>query len=256
MLTRVVVVVFFLSGGLSIAHRRADAQVTQPVSPAAPDAAPAVAPDRVLPPTAVTREPAPATAAPSGAAQPPAPLDTQENVSTPPAADASAPAALTTQPLVTTPPASTRPTNRSAEETLRQMLQPQGASARPLRPAAAAEAPPAVDETSGAGAVAPGGTPQRVAREGTLLLDRVGRITRREDGRTFEFTIDADGRGMTDAPMILVPNRRLQQLEDRVQGSYRDLKIRVSGEVMEYRGRNYLLLQRWSVIPDVAQPLQ
>ena len=159
-----------------------------------------------------------------------------------------------TQPLVTTPPATTRPTNRSAEETLRQMLQPQGEAARPLQPIP--DAPPAVDATSGDAAVAPGGTPTKVTREGTLLLDRIGRLTRSDDGKTFEFTIDSDGRRMTDAPMILLPNRRLQQLEDRVQSSYRDLKIRASGEVMEYRGRNYLLLQRWSVVPEVVQPLQ
>jgi len=51
-------------------------------------------------------------------------------------------------------------------------------------------------------------------------------------------------------------HRRLMQLETQVQGSYRDVKIRASGEVMEYKGRNYLLLNRWSVVPDVTQPLQ
>lgn len=179
----------------------------------------------------------------------PAPLTIQP----PEKAPAGAQPALTTQPLVTAPP-TTRPTNRNAEETLRQMLQPQENAARPLRPVP--EAPPAVDVTSGPGAVAPQARAQPLLREGTLLLDRLGRLTRTEDARTFELVLDSDGRGMTDPPMILIPNRRLQQLEDRVQSSYRDLKIRVSGEVMEYRGRNYLLLQRWSVVPDVAQPLQ
>lgn len=169
-------------------------------------------------------------------------------------APAPALAPLTTEPTVTAPPPATRPGNRSAEETLRQMLQPQGESARPLRPVQ--EAPPALDATSGPGAVAPGGAPQPVIPEGTLLLDRVGRLTRGQDGRASEFTIDSDGRGMADPPMILVPNRRLQQLEDRVQSSYRDLKVRVSGEVMEYRGRNYLVLQRWTIVPDVADPLR
>jgi len=180
---------------------------------------------------------------------------TQPVVAPPAASPAPAATPATTQPLVTTPPPATRPTNRSAEETLRQMLQPQGEAARPLRPAE--EAPPAVDETSGAGAVAPNAAPRAVLREGTLLLDRVGRLTRGgDDGKTLEFTIDSDGRGMADAPMILLPNRALARLEGAVQTSYRDLKIRASGEVMEYRGRNYLLLQRWSVVPDVAQPLQ
>jgi hypothetical protein len=162
-----------------------------------------------------------------------------------------------------TPPAggaaaTTRPApagaNRSAEDQLRQMLQPQGNAARPLKPTQ--EAPPAVDVTSGPGAVAPGAATRPVAREGTLLLDRVGRLTRGDDGKNFEFVLDSDGRSMQDAPMVLIPNRKLMYLEDRVQGSYRDLKLRVTGEVMEYRGRNYLLLQRWSVVPDVAEPLR
>jgi hypothetical protein len=183
---------------------------------------------------------------------------TTQPVAVPPAASAppAAPAApATTQPFVTTPPPATRPTNRSAEETLRQMLQPQGEAARPLRPVE--EAPPQVDETSGAGAVAPNAQPRTLLREGTLLLDRVGRLTRGgDDGKRLEFTIDSDGRAMADAPLVLLPNRALARLEGAVQTRYRDLKIRVSGEVMEYRGRNYLLLQRWSVVSDVAQPLQ
>jgi hypothetical protein len=232
MLTRVVVVVFVWWVGMVVL--RVDAQVTQPGG-----AAPTGEGDRGLPPAAI---------APPVGAQPSAPVPAP---SAPPAAPVPV---TTTQPLVTTPPSTTRPTNRTAEETLRQMLQPQGEAARPLQPIP--DAPPAVDATSGDGAVAPGGTPTKVTREGTLLLDRVGRLTRGDDGKTFEFTIDSDGRRMIDAPMILLPNRRLQQLEDRVQSSYRDLKIRASGEVMEYRGRNYLLLQRWSVVPEVVQPLQ
>ena len=146
--------------------------------------------------------------------------------------------------------------SQSAEETLRQMLQPQGEAARPLRPVE--EAPPQVDadvrRRRGRAGAARRGT---LLREGTLLLDRVGRLTRGgDDGKRLEFTIDSDGRAMADAPMILLPNRGWPSWKGQVQTSYRDLKIRVSGEVMEYRGRNYLLLQRWSVVPDVAQPLR
>jgi hypothetical protein len=138
---------------------------------------------------------------------------------------------------------------------LRQMLRPQGQSAQPIKPLP--ELPPAVDATSGAAAVAPNATTQPVAREGTLLLDRVGRLTPSSDGSNrFELTLDADGGTLADPPMILLPNRKLMQLEDRLQSSYRDLKLRISGEVTEYRGRNYLLLQRWTVLPDAVQPLQ
>ena len=56
--------------------------------------------------------------------------------------------------------------------------------------------------------------------------------------------------------MLMLPCKKLQQMEDSVRTSYRDLKLRISGEVMEYRGRNYLLLHRWASVADVAQPLQ
>ena len=155
----------------------------------------------------------------------------------------------TTQAVVPT----TRSANRSAEDMLRQMLQPQG-QAEPLKPIP--DLPPAIDATSGGGAVAPYASTQPLAREGTLLLDRTGRLTRAADGKSFEFTLDSDGSALADPPLVILPNRKLMQLEDRVQNSFRDLKLRVSGEVMEYRGRNYLLLQRWNVLPDSVQPMQ
>ena len=68
--------------------------------------------------------------------------------------------------------------------------------------------------------------------------------------------MDADSSGFADPPLILLPNRTLMQLEDQVNNSYQDLKLRVSGEITEYRGRNYLLLSRWSVVPDAVQPLR
>jgi hypothetical protein len=156
-------------------------------------------------------------------------------------------AAQTTQPA-------TRPGSQSAEEMLKQMLQPQGESAQPLKPAA--DQPPVVESTVGDAAVAPAAPEQPLIREGTLLLDRVGRLTPLDDGQMFEFTLESDGGGMTDPPLVLLPNRKLMQLQDRVKTSYRDLKISVSGDVTEYRGRNYLLLSRWSVVQDVVQPLR
>ena len=59
-----------------------------------------------------------------------------------------------------------------------------------------------------------------------------------------------------DPPLVLAPNKRLELLEQRVANSYGDIKLRVSGEIMEYKGRNYLLLSRWAVLPDPVRPLQ
>ena len=152
----------------------------------------------------------------------------------------------------TTQPA-TRAGQQSAEETLRQMLESSPQTAQPLRPAP--DQTPQTDATSGQGAVAPEAPAVPLMREGTLLLDRIGRLTRTRDG-LLEFTLEADGSALSDPPLILLPNRRLSQLEDAVRISQRDVKVRVSGEVTEYRGRNYLLLQRWAQVPDVVQPLQ
>lgn len=153
----------------------------------------------------------------------------------------------------TTRPA-TAPGNRSAEDMLRQMLQPPGESARPLRPTPAL--PPADDVTSGAGAVPPAATSQPVMREGTLLLDRIGRLTSNGSGKMPELSLESDGRSMTDPPLVLLPSRTVMQLEDHIKNSNRDLRIRVSGEITEYRGRNYLFVQRWSQVPETVLPLQ
>src|SRR5688572_23587747 len=75
----------------------------------------------------------------------------------------------------TTRPAINAPTTRSAqqrsaEEMLRQMLQPANQGAQPLKPIP--DVQPQVDATSGTGAVAPSAPTQRLEHEGTLLLDR------------------------------------------------------------------------------------
>lgn len=137
------------------------------------------------------------------------------------------------------------------------MLQPQPQAARPLRPQAEPQAqPPQADLTSGPGAVAPNAPTLALVRDGTLLLDRVGRLTRGREPNTWEFTLDADGRALADPPLVVLPNRKLDQLEGLVRSSDRDVRLRVSGEVTEYRGRNFLLLQRWVQVPDMALPLQ
>jgi hypothetical protein len=149
---------------------------------------------------------------------------------------------------------STRPAQKSAEETLRQMLQSSPTAAQPIKPVP--DAAPVNDATSGSGAVAPNAPTVPLIREGTLFLDRIGRITRTGDGFWWEFRLEADGSALNDPPMLMLPCKKLQQMEDSVRTSYRDLKIRISGEVMEYRGRNYLLVHRWASVADVAQPLQ
>jgi hypothetical protein len=148
--------------------------------------------------------------------------------------------------------ATTRPAGKSAEEMLNQLLKPTGESAKPLAPATAPKGG-VVDVTSGAAAVAPGAPVVTVMREGTDLVNRVGRLTRSADGEQWEFTFDSDGRTMLDPPVIILPNLTLMLMESNVTGSNRDVRFRITGEVTEYRGRNYVLLRKASVVSEAEK---
>lgn len=170
-------------------------------------------------------------------------------------------AAPSTRPAATSPATSaTSPTSRpanvremSADQVLGQMLRPpQPASGGPrvLQPLNTAPLP---DRTTGPYAVQPGAPLVAVLREGTFLPERTGRLTRSPDGTQAEFTFDADGRALRDPPLVILPSLKLVAMENAVSGSNRDLKFRVSGTITEYRGRNYILLEKVVVIPEAGQ---
>jgi hypothetical protein len=113
--------------------------------------------------------------------------------------------------------------------------------------------PRPADATSGAAAVAPAAPSVTVLREGTYLIDRTGRLTHSADGQQAEFTFDADAKALRDPPVIILPNLKLMQMESAVTGSNRDLRFRITGMVTEYKGRNYILLEKVVVVPDITQ---
>ncbi len=119
-----------------------------------------------------------------------------------------------------------------------------------LHPAAEARD---VDRKSGAGAVKPGAPEAQVMREGGIISDRVARLTRSPDGAQAELMFDADGKALRDPPMIILPNSKLEAMEGAVVSADRDLKFRVTGLVTEYKGRNYILLDKVVVVPDVVE---
>ena len=156
-------------------------------------------------------------------------------------------AAQATQPSAPAPPPSTQP---SAGRLLDEMLKPSGTTARPLQPL---PDPPAPDRTSGVAAVAPGSEQMPLIREGSFIVDRTGRLTKSADGQQFEFSFESDGRAMKDPPVVIIPSLKLMAMEGAVNGSNRDLKFRITGMVTEYKGRNYVLLEKVVVVPDVMQ---
>jgi hypothetical protein len=155
--------------------------------------------------------------------------------------------AQTTQPSEPAQP-TTRPL--PADQLLNQMLKPSNSAARPIQPEPSV---PPVDSSTGTAAVAPGAQQINVIREGTFLVDRTGRLTKSADGQNWEFTFEADSRAMQDPPVIILPNLKLMAMEQAVQSSNRDVRFRVTGMVTEYNGRNYLLMEKVVVIPDLTQ---
>jgi hypothetical protein len=140
----------------------------------------------------------------------------------------------------------------SADEVLGRMLKPrrQGQDQE-----LTINEPPAIDKTSGDAATKPHAPVVTVMREGTPLVNRTGRLTQVSgpDGNHAEFNFEADGSALRDPPLIILPNLRLMAMEDAVRAASRDLRFRVSGVVTEYRGRNYLLLEKVTVVQDITQ---
>jgi hypothetical protein len=157
------------------------------------------------------------------------------------------------KPAITQP--TTRPTGSGVQavppgQLLDSLLKPSSSAGQPLQPI---QEGPAPDTTSGKNAVAPAAPQLNLMREGTYVPDRTGRLTRSADGQTAELTFEADGKALKDPPMIILPNLKLMQMENAVAGNSRDLRFKVTGVVTEYKGRNYILLERVVVVPDVAQ---
>ena len=140
----------------------------------------------------------------------------------------------------------TRPTTRPAspDQVMDDLLKPAATQPAPL-----AEPPTgqAIDKTSGRGAVAPNAPAVAVMREGTYIVDRVGRLGRTPDGSQAQFIFTSDGKTLKDPPLLILPNLKLQQMEDVAKGANRDVPFRITGMITEYRGRNYILLEKVSV---------
>jgi hypothetical protein len=104
------------------------------------------------------------------------------------------------------------------------------------------------DMTSGPAAVAPKAPTLTVLPEQTQIFDRVCRLSASNDGMHEQLTFDADGAALSDPPVLILPNLKLMDLE-KVAGD-RNTRLRVTGTITEYRGRNYILLQKVVVMAD------
>jgi len=86
--------------------------------------------------------------------------------------------------------------------------------------------------------------------DGSRLVDRPGRLAR--EGDYFTFAFESRGRGAPEVPMRLLPNRLLEDMEIVSAGGTKPIVFVISGEVTEYRGVNYLLVQKLLVRPSLG----
>ena len=159
------------------------------------------------------------------------------------------PTAAATQPTTRPAGAATQPLPPG--QLLDSLLKPPSAAGQPLQPI---QEGPVLDAKTGNAAVAPGAPQINLRREGSYVVDRTARLTKGgTDGQQSELTFDADGQAMKDPPMIILPNLKLMQMENAVTEGAKDIRFKVTGLVTEYRGRNYILLEKVVVVPDVVQ---
>jgi hypothetical protein len=86
--------------------------------------------------------------------------------------------------------------------------------------------------------------------DGYRLVDRPGRLAREAD--FFVFAFESRGQAEAEPPIRLLPNRLLEDVEAASQGGTVQVVFIVSGEVTEYHGVNYLLLQKVVQRPELG----
>lgn len=142
-----------------------------------------------------------------------------------------------TQPAVSAPV--DQPTPVDAEGTLDRLLRARPGTAQPIQPAP----PTDVDARQPRNDVAPRTPSVPLKREGDMIVQRVGRLHPTAGGG-FEFRFESDRRQLHDPPMIILPNQRLADMESSLNRAGRDLRFQVTGVVTQYRGKNYLLIEK------------
>jgi hypothetical protein len=138
----------------------------------------------------------------------------------------------------------------NAEQLMNSMLKPPSDGGRvPIQPL---PDPPKVDPATGK-IVPPNPPTPLLKREGSFVFDLTGRLQKAGDGNGWEIVFDSDGQQMQDPPMGVIPNQKLASMELIIQGVNHDPKFKVTGMVTEYKGKNYLLLEKATLVSDALQ---
>lgn len=98
----------------------------------------------------------------------------------------------------------------------------------------------------------PAGAVSTLANEGTVLVSKRGRVVRLPaEGGRLALAIDNDPNSPGAAPMILQPSRMMEQLESVAAGRGEEFVLRVSGRVMVFEGKNFLLPTFYQFVPKM-----
>lgn len=90
----------------------------------------------------------------------------------------------------------------------------------------------------------------RLFPDGYRIVDRPGRLTR--EGDYYTYTFESRGQGTPELPIRLLPNRLLEDMEIVSEGGAKPAVFLVSGELTEYHGVNYLLIQKLLTRPNLG----
>ena len=136
-----------------------------------------------------------------------------------------------------------------AERTLDTLLRARPGMARPIQPIANGTD---IVVASRSNAVAPIVPSLPLKREGSIISQRIGRL--QQVRKDWEFHFESDGAALQDPPMIVLASRKRMEMEDQVRTANRDIRFLINGVITEYRGRNYLLIEKAGVIGDDTRP--
>jgi len=91
---------------------------------------------------------------------------------------------------------------------------------------------------------------QTLLPDGYRIVDRPGRLVLQEDH--FVFAFESRSQGTPERPIRLLPNRLLEDMEIVSAGGSKPVVFVISGEVTEYHGMNYLLVQKLLTRPELG----
>ena len=84
---------------------------------------------------------------------------------------------------------------------------------------------------------------EAVWKEGHVIVDREGRFQYEPESDRWTFHFEADGKSMSEPPVMLHPCQLLEAIEKITRQTTRLAKFRVTGQISLYQGRNYMLVR-------------